>query len=208
VESSTAQGSIAMKSRPRGTSSYLHRIQGKAHFWTAPNGQLIEFPLMLDLMHINEQTGGQDWLIEAELHVIDNQPELVSLQVKAKRGLDVSNLQKFFRWATPLDVVTITVPELLSRGINPFEHEYAVNGYPDAAHLGRKQNARLSESFLEDIAQQYLKIGRGYAKEIARVHGVSERTVVSWIEKARKRRILSEVHPGQYGGHIIPTDER
>jgi hypothetical protein len=199
---------MAMKDRPRGTSSRLRRINGKKETWTAANGQRIEFPLILDLMHINEATGQQDWLIEAELQVVDNQPAIISMRVNAKRGLNPAKLQRFFRWATPLDVISVTVPQLLASGKDPFAHEFATDGYPDAAHLGRKFNSQLSEKFLEEVSRKYLKIGRGYAKEIARIHGVSERTVVSWIEKARKRGVLSKVNPGQYGGQIIPSDER
>jgi hypothetical protein len=37
---------------------------------------------------------------------------------------------------------------------------------------------------------------------------VSPRTVVSWIEKARRRGILTRVPQGGYGGEIIPRSRR
>jgi len=37
---------------------------------------------------------------------------------------------------------------------------------------------------------------------------VSQRTVVSWVEKARRRGILTRVRPGSYGGEIVPRTKR
>jgi transposase len=66
----------------------------------------------------------------------------------------------------------------------------------------------LSDPFLEEIAREYLRIGRGYARAIASERHVSERTVVSWVEKARRRGILTRVPPGSFGGTIVPKSRR
>ena len=69
-------------------------------------------------------------------------------------------------------------------------------------------NEPLGDAFLEDVARQYLAIGRGYARAIAAERHVSQRTVVSWIEKARRRGILTRVPAGSFGGTIVPKARR
>jgi hypothetical protein len=94
------------------------------------------------------------------------------------------------------------VPSLLARGIDPFQHDYATVGYPDAADPGRARSRELSAAFLEEVARRYLDLGRGYADELAAEYSVSRRTVISWVEKARQRGILTATTPGAVGGHI------
>ena len=67
----------------------------------------------------------------------------------------------------------------------------------------RRERRQPSDEFLEEIAQQYLAVGRGYAEVIASERGVARRTVVSWVEKARKRGILSATKPGSSGGSLL-----
>jgi len=49
---------------------------------------------------------------------------------------------------------------------------------------------------------QYRRRGCGYADELSTRFQASRRTVVSWVEKARRRGILSPVRPGQFGGKL------
>lgn len=100
------------------------------------------------------------------------------------------------------------VPILLERGIDPFDADLPLSGFPEAAALARPPNQPLTDTFLEEIAREYLSIGRGYARAIAAERRVSERTVVSWVEKARKQGILTRVRPGSYGGEIVPKSKR
>ena len=123
-------------------------------------------------------------------------------------GLDPYRMQRDFRWASPLEVVRLGVPALLERGIDPFEFDLPLTGFPEAASLGRPLNAPHTEEFLEQIAREYLTIGRGYARTIAAERHVSERTVVSWVQKARRRGILTRVRPGSYGGEIVQRSRR
>jgi hypothetical protein len=168
---------------------------------------VVDLPVIVDHVNVHPQSGELVWIVEARVDLVHGQPELVSVHMEAKPCLDPVMLQRFFRWATPVEIVRRTVPTLLERGIDPYLHEYPLEGYPDAAELDRRHSNKLSHDFLEEVARQYLEIGRGYARVIAQQRGVSERTVVSWVQKARKRGILSPVRPGQYGGRLIPADE-
>ena len=164
---------------------------------------MVQLPLVLDILNIDEGTGGVTWFVEARVDLISDQPELTDVHIKGQPFLDARYLQVFFRWATPIDVVARTVPNLLERGIDPFKHEYASSGYPEDFDSSKKVNARLSDEFLEKIAQQYINVGRGYAQIIASDRGVAKRTVVSWVEKARRRGILSATKPGSSGGSLL-----
>ena len=87
-------------------------------------------------------------------------------------------------------------PSSWSAASIPFDVDLPLTGFPEAATLDRPSNQPLTDQFLEDIAREYLSIGRGYARAIAAERHVSERTVVSWVEKARKQGILTRVRPG------------
>lgn len=113
-------------------------------------------------------------------------------------------MQKHFRWATPVDIVTIAMPELIASGIDPFKYPFPLNGYPEAATVGRSVPTHLTDKFLIEIATRYVMHGRGYAKAIAAQRNVSTRTVISWVEKARARGILSATTPGSVGGSVNP----
>jgi len=69
-------------------------------------------------------------------------------------------------------------------------------------------DGRLTDEFLEDIATEYLAGGRGSTQRIADERRVSRRTVVGWIVKARERGILTPVRPGQFGGELVPREQR
>ena len=194
--------------RPDGLSSRVRLAEGSRNKWVARNGQTVDLPLIVDLVEIHPDSGECTFFTEVRIELVSGQPQLVDTHLIGMPCLDPVRLQRFFRWATPLDIVRRTVPSLLKRGIDPYSHEYATDGYPDAANIDQKPNNTLSVGFLEEVTQQYLSIGRGYAREIAKQRGVSERTVVSWIQKARKRGILSPVKPGQYGGELIPELNR
>lgn len=193
--------------RPNGISSRLHRATGPVSSWKAPNGQSVDLPVRLDLMHLRPD-GSAEWRIEATVDLVDDHPQVVSVIVASAQGLDLKQLQQRFRWATPLEVVTRLVPALLENGDDPFTFDYPANGYPDAAVYPRQTRHQLSDEFLEDVARRYLDLGRGYAAAIAAERDVSPRTAVSWIEKARARGILSASRPGAHGGHIVPKSER
>ncbi len=194
--------------RPSGTTSRLRRAPGPRTAWAPPKGGPVELPVVLDLVNVDPASGERAWTVEATVDLVDFEPALVGVELFAPRGLDVQRLARFFRWETPLDVVTTMVPRLVSRGVDPFEFWYPVDGYPDAAQIEKSRSYRLTDAFLEEIATVYLRIGRGYAGAIASEFGVSPRTAVSWIEKARSRGILAGTERGKIGGRIISRSQR
>ena len=190
-------------SRPPGHSSRTRRGDGPKSEWIAPNKQAVPLPLIVDNVYIDPQSGVPVWCIEARVDLVGDSPELIEIHITGDPCLDPVRLQRFFRWATPIEIARVTVPSLLEQGIDPFQHEYATDGYPDAANLNRKPTTRLSDAFLQEIARQYVEVGHGYARAIAEQRGVSRRTVISWVEKARKRGFLGPTKPGRRNRRVL-----
>lgn len=166
-------------------------------------------PVVFDLAMVDVDSGEDVFRFEATVDLVDGSPALVRFVATAADGLDTVRLQREFRWATPVDVVTRLVPAIIAAGGDPFDHEFPVEGFPEVidASIG-PANRQLSDEFLEGIAREYLSIGRGYATSMAIARGVSRRTVVSWVERARQRGILTRVAPGSHGGEIVPVGQR
>jgi hypothetical protein len=173
--------------------------------WRIDDEHSFPLPVIVDHQFVDPATG---WLIEATIDLIDDEPALVRMNAHVPDGIDPYRMQREFRWASPLEVVAQGVPSLLERGIDPFDFDLPIDGFPKAAELGEPVNAPLSDAFLEEVAREYLAIGRGYATAIAADRHVSPRTVVSWIEKARRRGILTRVPQGGVGGRIVPRAKR
>ncbi len=191
-----------------GVTSRMRPAPGRKRPWRISDDHSFPLPVTVDHMFIDPETGDLGWLIEATIDLIEGEPALVRMNAHVPGGIDPYRMQREFRWASPLEMVRNGVPNLLDRGIDPFEFDLPLTGFPEAATLDRPSNERLTDQFLEDIARQYLAIGRGYARVIASERHVSERTVVSWIEKARRHGILSRVNQGSFGGEIIPRSKR
>jgi hypothetical protein len=168
----------------------------------APNGVRVELPVIVNIQGADE-TGQITWTVEASVDLRHEHPVVVQLSLESHSGLDLAQLQATFRWSTPLEIVTITLPLLVERGIDPFTYEFPTHGYPDAAFVDAKPGSRLTDEFLREIAGLYLNSGRGYARRIAALYSVSPRTVVGWVEKARARGILSRTSPGVAGGMLM-----
>ena len=198
---------MARVDRP-GVTSRIRPAPGRKRTWQISPDQSFPLPVIVDHMSVEPETGEVSWLIEATIDLIDGEPALVRMNAHVPTGMDPYRMQREFRWASPLEVVRVGVPVLLSRGIDPFAHDLPLTGFPAAAELKRPANEQLSDDFLEAIAREYLAIGRGYAKAISAERQVSERTVVSWVEKARRRGILTRVAPGSCGGQITPRSKR
>lgn len=198
---------MARPDRP-GVTSRIRPAPGRKRTWRISPDHSFKLPVIVDHMFVDPDTGELGWLIEATVDLIDGEPALVRMDAQAPGGLDPYRMQRDFRWASPLEVVREGIPVLLERGIDPFEFDLPLTGFPEAAALGRPTNEQLTEQFLEQIAREYLTIGRGYARAIAAERHVSERTVVSWVEKARRRGILTRVRPGGFGGQIVPPSKR
>lgn len=191
-----------------GVSSRIRPAAGRRRAWRISADLSFPLPVIVDHLSVDPATGDVAWLIEATIDLVDSAPSLVRMNAYAPTGLDPFLLQREFRWASPLEIVRDGVPILLARGIDPFDFDLPLTGFPEAATLPRPPNEPLTDRFLEDIAREYLAIGRGYTRQIAAERHVSERTVVSWVEKARRRGILTRVPSGSYGGQIVPKSRR
>ena len=191
--------------RPVGVSSRVRPVPGRRRTWTAGNGIRVELPLIVDYV-VTGESGSPEMQIEATVDVVDGRPAITSMSLVRARGLDVQGLQREFRWQTPLDVVERMVPRLLAEGIDPLAIDLPVTGFPEVASASRTGRGQLSDAFLRDIAEEYLRLGRGYARRIALERNVSPRTVVSWVVKARERGILGPAPKrGAYGGELGAT---
>ena len=191
-----------------GVTARIRPAPGRQRRWRISDKASFPLPVIVDHVSVDPSTGERGWTIEATVDLVDGAPALTRMNVHVPGGLDPYRMQREFRWASPLEVVRVGVPALLARGIDPFDHELPLSGFPEAATLAGPTNERLTDGFLEDIAREYLAIGRGYARAIAAERGVTERTVVSWVEKARRRGILTRVPAGSYGGEVVPRSRR
>jgi hypothetical protein len=160
----------------------------------------LDLPVILDFVIHDRQTGSLLSITEATIDLIDGTPALVRVSVDAPGGIDLTWTQRAFRWSGPIEVVTRTVPAMIRAGRDPFLAEFPVRDLPAVTRPA--PHRQLSAEFLEDVAREYLTLGPGYAGALASAYQVSPRTVVSWIEKARRRGILTPTQPGRYGGQL------
>jgi len=188
-------------------SSRITRAQGPRHPWTTDQAT-IELPVIVDWVQTDPSTGEEEVRIEARVDLVDNTPEIVEMTLAAPAGLDVAALQCDFRWASPLDVVTGILPELIAAGSDPFAVDLPLTRFPAVAAQPVRRRGTLSDEFLTTIAREYLARGRGYAASLAEEYVVAPRTVVSWVEKARARGLLS-ASPGRgaAGGRLLAKSE-
>lgn len=193
------------ENRPVGVSSRVRRLPGPAQRWRAGNGTYVELPLVIDYV-VTDSSGTTGLLIEATVELYESRPVVQSMSLSNPRGLDLAGLQREFRWQTPLDLVERMIPRLLAEGVDVYAIDLPVTGFPEIATGSRNGRGELSDAFLRDIAEEYVRLGRGYAKRMALERNVSPRTVVSWVVKARERGILGPApKPGAYGGELRQT---
>ena len=192
------------KARPAGISSRIARVGGEPrHPWIS--GEVtVDLPVIVDWVNVDPDTGAELVRIEATIDLVDGQPEIVSMSLVSPIGLNLVTLQRDFRWASPLEVVTGLVPRCIAEGTDPFEADLPVTDFPAAAIQPVRSRRALSDEFLTTVAREYLVRGRGYAASLAEEYYVSPRTVVSWVEKARARGLLSAPPTrGAAGGRLM-----
>lgn len=191
-----------------GLTSRISPARGRKRRWQIDAERSFPLPVIVDHQYVDPQTHELAYRFEARIDLVDESPTLTSMSMVAAGGLDIVRLQREFRWASPVDIITRSVPVMLARGLDPFAVDLPTEGFPESADLQVPVNAPLTDGFLEEIARDYLIRGRGYAKAIAAERQVSPRTVVSWVEKARRRGILTRVPAGGFGGEIVPARQR
>ncbi|HPY26400.1 MAG TPA: hypothetical protein PLK19_19025 [Mycobacterium sp.] len=192
------------KARPAGISSRITRSTSEPrHPWIS-GGVTVDLPVVVDWVNVDPETGAEQVRIEARIDLVDGQPEIVSMSLVSPIGLNLVTLQRDFRWSSPLEVVTGLVPRLIAEGTDPFAVNLPVTDFPAAAIQPVRSRRALSDEFLTTVAREYLVRGRGYAASLAEEYYVSPRTVVSWVEKARARGLLSAPPTrGAAGGRLM-----
>ena len=136
--------------RPVGQTSRVRVADGPRSEWVAENGQVIHLPLIVDHVNIDPESRECVWLIEARVDLVSGRPGLVDIRLTGTPCLDAVRLQRFFRWSTPIDIVCRTIPALQEKGIDPYTHEYAIDGYPDAAEVDARFNLIYTDSISGD----------------------------------------------------------
>jgi len=184
-------------------SSRFVRAEGQRHPWTTDD-VTVDLPVIVNWVSHSPATGEEKVRVEAKVDLVAGKPEIVEVSLTASIGLDLAALQRDFRWATPLDAVTGILPRLIAEGSDPFDTPLPITGFPAVAIQPVRRKGNLTDEFLTTIAREYLARGRGYATSLAYEYFVTPRTVVSWVEKARARGILSAPpSSGATGGHLL-----
>lgn len=194
-----------MGAAPRlpGVSSRFVGAEGPRHPWTTGD-VTVDLPVIVDWVQTDPVTGDEAIRVNARVDLVDGEPQIVEISLVACAGLNLAMLQREFRWASPLNAVTGILPRLVAAGTDPFDVELPVTGYPAVAAQPLLRRRELTDEFLTTIAREYLARGRGYAASLAREYFVTPRTVVSWVEKARARGILSAPPTrGATGGRLV-----
>ena len=168
---------------------HLHsRLQqaagGRRRTWTASNGQTLVLPLAVSVWETDQVTGEARWTVTARVDLVNRRPQTVEVLVSTPDGLDNALLDRTFRWATPVDVVTQWAPRMLADGHDPLTEEPPSDGW-----VAFERQA-LTDEFLTQIGREYVDLGRGYTGTLATKYGTTPRTVRSWVEKARERGLL------------------
>ena len=195
-------------SRQRGVSSRITRADGPRHSWVS--GEVtVDLPVVVDWVSLDPSTGEEEVRVEALVDLVDGEPGIVRMSLASTSGLDLVGLQRDFRWTSPLAVVTGILPRLIASGLDPYVVDIPVTGFPAVAIQPIRRRGVLTDEFLTTIAREYLARGRGYAASLGREYFVTPRTVVSWVEKARARGLLSAPPTrGAAGGHLISKAPR
>ncbi|NTY61818.1 helix-turn-helix domain-containing protein [Mycolicibacterium sphagni] len=196
------------ESRAPGVSSRITRADGPRHPWLTDE-VTVDLPVIVDWVKMDLATGEEHARVEARIDLVEGKPQIVEMSLISRAGLDLVELQRDFRWASPLAVVTGILPRVIAAGSDPYSIDLPVTGFPAVAVQPLRRRGILSDEFLTTIAREYLARGRGYAASLAHEYFVSPRTVVSWVEKARARGILSAPPArGAAGGQLLakPAD--
>ena len=201
----------SMGAAPRNTvvSSRFVRADGPRQPW-ATGDVTVDLPVIVDWVQSDLTTGDEKVRINARVDLVEGEPQIVQMSLVAPAGLDLAVLQREFRWSSPLNAVMGLLPRLIASGSDPFAADLPLTGFTAVAVQPIRHRRILTDEFLTTIAREYLARGRGYAASLAQEYFVTPRTVVSWVEKARTRKILSApATPGATGGRLLrsPTSE-
>ncbi|MCH9816118.1 MAG: hypothetical protein K0U64_06660 [Actinomycetia bacterium] len=142
--------------------------------------------------------------LSATVALREGKPAILDMRFESERGLDLAVLQSTFKWETSLRVVTnylLSADDGSDDCYNTWQTLAGVQPFVAATDL--------DDDFLEKIAHEYLAAGRGYSAVLSSRYGISKRSAVRWVEKARARGILTKPSKtGAVGGEVVPRSER
>lgn len=177
--------------RPKGISSRCFPAEGNPAVWIAPNGAQVPLPIVIDNVFVDDD-GDIVWNIQAKIDFVDGEPKMTSLLIEEKEGMNPITYSKLFRWGTSVAIVQNILPQLIQAGKDIFSEWLPIN----SVEVPALERGRLNDEFLSHIVWLYENVGSGYETVLARRFGVSPRTVVSWMEKARKRGLAAPAVKG------------
>lgn len=93
----------------------LRRAAGSRRTWIAGNGQMVELPVVVSRIAMRPEDREVFGRSDATIKLVGQHPQVTS-STHSPYGLDLVELQASFRWLTPIDIITVTVPQLLARG--------------------------------------------------------------------------------------------
>ena len=181
-------------------------LPGPIHPWRPADsaGREVRFPVVTTFeVRANPET--QLLLtLAATVDLRQGSPAIVDMRFVSERGLELAVLQSTFKWQTSLRVVTnylLAADDGSNQCYDTWQPLTGVQPFVAATDL--------DDEFLEQIAQEYLEAGRGYSAVLSSRYGISKRSAVRWVEKARARGILTKPSKtGAVGGQIVPRSER
>ncbi|MCB0917281.1 MAG: hypothetical protein KDC39_01790 [Actinobacteria bacterium] len=180
---------------------------GEPELWRpqgAPTATAIPFPVRatFEVRADSDTSGPPAVTITVDVKLIDDRPAIVRAVFDAEQGIDLDRTQQEFKWRTTLQII---VGHLTSA-----DPATAFGRWLESDDTRPLVAATaLDDDFLERIAREYLEAGRGYSAAFAAKYGISRRSAVRWVEKARARGILSRpATPGAVGGQIIDPADR
>ncbi len=124
-----------------GVSSRIRPAPGRKRRWQISESQSFPLPGIVDHLSVDPVTGDRGWVIEATIDLVEGSPALTRMNVHVPGGLDPYLLQREFRCASPVEVVRVG-GHLLARGIDPFDHDLPLSGFPEAATVAGPANER------------------------------------------------------------------
>lgn len=182
----------AQAMRAAGISSRARKITPQTGTWRAGNGIEVPMPISIDILE-NDGMGRLLWQVDVLVDVdAHGELQLTHAQFQAESGLDLRKLQLHFRWQTPIDIVQNLIPRLMAQGSDFEAAELPLDDFPDAVRAGKRIYNDLTDEFLAQVVWHKRTMGKGYAKNLAEARGVPVRTVISWMEKAKKRGLLQK----------------
>ena len=177
--------------RQAGISSRARFLTPNGKSWSAPLGISVPMPIAIDIQE-RDGLGRLLWQVDVTVDLVGDELSVTHAVFHADNGLDLRKLQLHFRWQTPIDIATHLIPKVIKESGQIENFDLPLDGFPDAVLPGKRIYNNLTDEFLAQIVWHKRQVGKGYAKSLAEARGVPVRTVISWMEKAKRRGLLKK----------------